>query len=56
MPYPRPAVVIAVSASLQDVVETNKIRLDIGIRIFDATAHPGLGGKIDDNGRAIVLE
>ena len=45
-----------VAACLEDVVESDEIALNIGIRIGDAVAHSGLGCEIDHDSRAVVRE
>ena len=45
-----------VAACLKDVVESDEIALNIGIRIGDAVAHPGLGREIDYDSGAVVRE
>lgn len=38
-----------VAASLQDVIETYDVTLNINIRVFNAVTHTGLSRKIDHN-------
>lgn len=40
-----------VSASFEDVVESDNVALDVSIRILDAITDSDLGGKVDDDGR-----
>ena len=44
------------SASLQDVVESDHVALDIRIRILDAIADTGLSGKVHDDIEMVFLE
>lgn len=45
-----------VTASLQDIVETNKVALYVSVRIGDAVADSSLSGKIHDNGNLVFRE
>ena len=42
------------AASLEDIIETDKVGLDVSSRIGDAVAHSGLGGKVHYNLRLIL--
>ncbi len=35
-------------AALQDVEEADQVRIDIGVRVVDAVAHPGLRREMND--------
>ena len=37
-----------VAAEFQDIEKADQVRLQIGIRVVDAVAHPGLGRQVDD--------
>ena len=50
------ASVVAMTADLEYVVETNHIGFDIGIRILNAISDPRLGGKIYDNIKLILIK
>ena len=39
---------LVVSARLENVVESDKVALDIGVGVGDAVAHACLGGEVDD--------
>lgn len=41
---------------LEDVVEANEVRLDVGIGVGDAIANTCLGGEVDDYIEVILLE
>jgi len=45
-----------VTAGLQDIVETDKVALDISIGIGDAVADSCLSGKVHDNGNLVFRE
>lgn len=45
-----------VTASLQDIVETDKVALYVSVRIGDAVADSSLSGKIHDNGNLVSRE
>ena len=49
MLHPVCTVVVAVATSLEDVVETYEVRLDVGVGIGDGVAHTGLSREVDDN-------
>ena len=48
--------VVAVTARLQDVVESDKVALYVRVWIGDAVPDSGLGGKVDHDGRTEVHE
>ena len=37
-------------AGFEDIVKAEDIGLDIGIGVFEAVPHAGLGGEVDDDG------
>lgn len=39
---------LVVAAGLEDVVESDKVALDVGVGVGDAVAHACLGGQVDD--------
>ena len=39
------------AAAFQDVEEAHDVGVDVGVRIFEAVAHPRLGGEIDHMAR-----
>ena len=45
-----------VSACFQDVVESDEVALDVGIRVRDGIADAGLGGEVHDDGEVVLLE
>ncbi len=45
-----------VAACFQDVVETDEVALDVGIRVRDGIADTGLGGEVHDDGKVVFLE
>ena len=45
-----------VTAGLQDIVETDKVALNVSIGIGDAVADSCLGGKVHDNGNLVFCE
>ena len=45
-----------VTAGLQDIIETDKVALDISIGIGDAVADSCLSGKVHDNGNLVFRE
>ena len=47
---------LMVTASLQDIIETNKVALNVSIGIGDAVADSCLGGKVHDNGNLVFRE
>ena len=47
---------LVVTAGLQDIVETDKVALDISIGIGDAVADSCLSGKVHDNGNLVFRE
>ena len=49
MLYPTLILTVAVATGFQDVVEADKVGLDIGIRIGDAIAYACLCREIDDD-------
>ena len=49
-------VVIRVAAGLEDVVEADEVRLDVGVGVGDAVAHPGLCSQVDHYGGPVVGE
>ena len=44
------------AAGFQNVVETDEVRFDIGVRVGDGVAHAGLCGKVDHDLRLVLLE
>ena len=48
--------VVAVTARLQDVVESDQVALDVRVGIGDAVPDPSLSGKVDHDGRTEVPE
>lgn len=47
---------LMVTASLQDIVESDKVALNVSIRIGDAVADSCLSGKVHDNGNLVFRE
>ena len=47
---------LVVTASLQDIIETNKVALNVSVGIGDAVADSSLSGKIHDNGNLVFRE
>ena len=47
---------LIVAACFQDVVETDEVALDVGIRVRDGIADTGLGGEVHDDGKVVFLE
>ena len=47
---------LVVTASLQDIVESDKVALNVSIRIGDAVADSCLSGKVHDNGNLVFRE
>lgn len=47
---------LMVTASLQDIIETDKIALNVSIGIGDAVADSSLSGKVYDNGNLVFRE
>ena len=45
-----------VTASLQDIVETDKVALYVSVRIGDAVTDSCLSGKVHDNGNLVFRE
>ena len=45
-----------VAARLEDVVESDKVALDIGVGVGDAVAHACLGGEVDHYGYLVFGE
>ena len=45
-----------IAASLQDVVEAYKVRLDIGIRIGNRVAHAGLSRQVHHHGGLVLCK
>ena len=45
-----------VTAGLQDIIETNKVALNVSVGIGDAVADSSLSGKIHDNGNLVFRE
>lgn len=45
-----------IAASLEDVIKTNDVGFDISIRMIDAIAHAGLGGKVNDDIEVVFFE
>lgn len=45
-----------VTAGLQDIIETDKVALNVSIGIGDAVADSCLGGKVHDNGNLVFRE
>lgn len=46
----------APAASFQDVVESDEVALDVGIRVRDGIANACLGGEVHDDGKVVFLE
>ena len=46
--------VIGMTAGLQDVIKSNQVRLDVGIRVRNGVAHPRLGRQVDHDGWLIL--
>jgi len=46
----------ALAACFQDVVETDEVALDVGIRVCDGIADACLGGEVHDDGKVVLLE
>ena len=46
----------ASAAGFEDVVESDEIALDIGVRVRDGIADSGLGGEVHDDGEVVLLE
>ena len=44
------------AAGFQNVVETDEVRFDIGVRVGDGVAHTGLGGEVDHDLWLVLLE
>lgn len=47
---------LVVTASLQDIVESDKVALNVSIRIGDAVADSCLSGEVHDNGNLVFRE
>lgn len=47
---------LMVTASLQDIIETDKVALNVSIGIGDAVADSCLSGKVHDNGNLVFRE
>lgn len=47
---------LIVATCFQDVVETDEVALDVGIRVRDGIADTGLGGEVHDDGKVVFLE
>ena len=47
---------LVVTAGLQDIIETNKVALNVSVGIGDAVADSSLSGKIHDNGNLVFRE
>ena len=47
---------LVVTAGLQDIVESDKVALNVSIRIGDAVADSCLSGKVHDNGNLVFRE
>ncbi len=47
---------LIVAACFQDVVESDEVALDVGIRVRDGIADSGLGGEVYDDGKVVLLE
>ena len=45
-----------VAACFQDVVESDEVALDVGIRVRDGIADASLGGEVHDDGEVVLLE
>ena len=46
----------ALAACFQDVVESDEVALDVGIRVCDGIADACLGGEVHDDGKVVLLE
>lgn len=49
MLHPFGAVVVAVAAGLQDVIEADEVGFDVGVGVGYRVTHSGLGGEVDDD-------
>ena len=47
---------LVVTASLQDIVESDKVALNVSVGISDAVADSCLSGKVHDNGNLVFRE
>ena len=47
---------LIVAACFQDVVESDEVALDVGIRVCDGIADACLGGEVHDDGKVVLLE
>ncbi len=47
---------LKVAAGFQDVVESDEVALDVGIRVCDGIADACLGGEVHDDGEVVLLE
>ena len=47
---------LIVAACFQDVVESDEVALDVGIRVRDGIADACLGGEVHDDGEVVLLE
>ena len=45
-----------VSAGFKNIVETDDIRLDVGVGVSDRVSHARLSGEVDDDLRLVLLE
>jgi len=45
-----------VAAAFQDVAEADQVGVDIGGRVLQRVAHPGLGGQVDHALRLVLAE
>lgn len=47
---------LVVTAGLQDIIETDKVALNVSVGIGDAVADSCLSGKVHDNGNLVFCE
>ena len=45
-----------VSAGFQNVVESDEVALDVGVRVRDGIADASLGGEVHDDGKVVLFE
>ena len=45
-----------VPAALEHVEVADDVRFDVGARVLDGVAHPGLGGEVDHDAETVVRE
>ena len=44
------------TAGFQNVVESDEVALDVGVRVRDGIADAGLGGEVHDDGEVVLFE